>query len=76
MVTQVERMETPSGESVCVIRQCKDVCRAFRNHKQVDPLDLPGSADLTADVDFSFLKSQVGTCMMMYFVCSTWYLGI
>jgi len=36
-----------------------DTFRAFRNHKQVDPLDLPGSADLTADVDFSFLKSQV-----------------
>jgi len=36
-----------------------DTFRAFRKHKQVDPLDLPGTADLTADVDFGFLKSQV-----------------
>ena len=26
----------------------------------MDPLDLPGTADLTADVDFSYLRSQVG----------------
>ena len=35
------------------------IFRAFRNHKQVHPLELPGTSDLTADVDFSYLKSQV-----------------
>ncbi|XP_058800813.1 protein arginine methyltransferase NDUFAF7 homolog, mitochondrial [Phymastichus coffea] len=33
-----------------------DTFRAFKQHKQCDPLLKPGSADLTADVDFSLLK--------------------
>ncbi|XP_050302688.1 protein arginine methyltransferase NDUFAF7, mitochondrial [Anthonomus grandis grandis] len=33
-----------------------DTFRAFKKHKQVDPLAQPGSADLTADVDFSVIK--------------------
>ncbi|XP_046745749.1 protein arginine methyltransferase NDUFAF7, mitochondrial isoform X1 [Diprion similis] len=33
-----------------------DTFRAFRNHKQQDPLMNPGTADLTADVDFSLLR--------------------
>lgn len=33
-----------------------DTFRAFRQHQQVDPLIEPGTADLTADVDFSLLK--------------------
>lgn len=33
--------------------------QAFKNHKQHDPLSEPGTADLTADVDFDFLKDQV-----------------
>ncbi|KAK8375002.1 hypothetical protein O3P69_010967 [Scylla paramamosain] len=36
-----------------------DTFRAFKNHKQHDPLSEPGTADLTADVDFDFLKKQV-----------------
>lgn len=36
-----------------------DTLRAFARHKQVDPLHLPGSADITADVDFSILRSQI-----------------
>ena len=36
-----------------------DTLRAFARHKQVDPLHLPGSADITADVDFSILRCQV-----------------
>jgi len=43
-----------------------DTFRAFRNHKQVDPLDLPGTADLTADVDFSYLRSQVSSDCTWY----------
>ncbi|KAL4402537.1 protein-arginine omega-N symmetric methyltransferase [Malassezia pachydermatis] len=35
--------------------------RAFRAHKIVDPLSLPGQSDLTANVDFSFLAQAVGT---------------
>lgn len=33
--------------------------QAFKNHRQHHPLSEPGTADLTADVDFSFLKEQV-----------------
>ena len=34
------------------------VCpQAFRSHRQHNPLSEPGSADLTADVDFSALRS-------------------
>lgn len=33
-----------------------DTFRAFRRHKQWDPLVEPGTADLTADVDFAWLK--------------------
>ncbi|XP_023323978.1 protein arginine methyltransferase NDUFAF7, mitochondrial [Eurytemora carolleeae] len=36
-----------------------DSFRAFRKHKQVHPLDLPGTADLTADVDFKYLAKQI-----------------
>lgn len=35
-----------------------DTFRAFKNHKQVDPLVSPGSADLTADVDFAYLRNS------------------
>ncbi|KAH9492139.1 NADH dehydrogenase [ubiquinone] complex I, assembly factor 7 [Bulinus truncatus] len=31
--------------------------RAFRKHQLHDPLEDPGTADLTADVDFSYLKT-------------------
>lgn len=33
-----------------------DTFRAFRKHKQVDPLQKPGTADLTADVDFKLIR--------------------
>ncbi|XP_014211634.1 protein arginine methyltransferase NDUFAF7, mitochondrial [Copidosoma floridanum] len=33
-----------------------DTFRAFRQHQQCDPLSEPGTADLTADVDFSLLQ--------------------
>jgi len=38
-----------------------DTFRAFRDHKLVDVLSEPGTADLTADVDFSYLKRFVNT---------------
>lgn len=34
-----------------------DTFRAFKKHKQQDPLVEPGTADLTADVDFQLLKN-------------------
>jgi len=44
----------------------EDTFRAFRSHKQVDPLDEPGTADLTADVDFSYLRRMIGDRCAMY----------
>jgi NADH dehydrogenase [ubiquinone] 1 alpha subcomplex assembly factor 7 len=37
----------------------RDTLRAFKDHRQVDPLELPGTADITADVDWLYLRSQV-----------------
>jgi len=34
-------------------------CQAFRDHKLFDPLTEPGTADLTADVDFKYLMQCV-----------------
>lgn len=36
----------------------RDTFRAFFKHKLVDPLENVGQADLTADVDFDYLKSK------------------
>ncbi|MCO5589761.1 hypothetical protein L7F22_043730 [Adiantum nelumboides] len=33
--------------------------RAFKSHKIVNPLDAPGTADLTCNVDFSYLKNAL-----------------
>lgn len=33
--------------------------KGFRNHKLHNPLEEPGSADLTADVDFSYLRENI-----------------
>lgn len=36
---------------------CKDTFRAFKSHKLVENVfQAPGECDLTADVDFAFLK--------------------
>ncbi|PWN24715.1 DUF185-domain-containing protein [Jaminaea rosea] len=35
--------------------------RAFKSHKIVDPLTNPGTADLTANVDFSYLSTALAT---------------
>ncbi|XP_045583693.2 LOW QUALITY PROTEIN: protein arginine methyltransferase NDUFAF7, mitochondrial [Procambarus clarkii] len=40
--------------------------RAFKNHELHDPLCEPGTADLTADVDFAYLKSQVQERVITY----------
>ncbi|XP_042884329.1 protein arginine methyltransferase NDUFAF7, mitochondrial-like isoform X2 [Penaeus japonicus] len=43
-----------------------DTFRAFKNHKQHHPLCEPGTADLTADVDFAYLKKQVQEDLITY----------
>jgi SAM-dependent MidA family methyltransferase len=35
--------------------------RAFKQHAIVDPLDQPGTADLTCNVDFAYLKNALAT---------------
>lgn len=40
-------------------RPNRDTFRAFKNHKPWHPLMDPGEADLTADVDFSYLKNHL-----------------
>ncbi|XP_015785995.1 protein arginine methyltransferase NDUFAF7, mitochondrial-like [Tetranychus urticae] len=47
-------------------KKSRDTFRAFRNHSQWDPLKEPGSADLTADVDFGYLKRHVGDKSLTY----------
>lgn len=37
----------------------RDTFRAFQHHKIQPPLDQPGEADLTADVDFGYLKKHL-----------------
>lgn len=40
--------------------------QAFKNHALYDPLCEPGTADLTADVDFAYLKEQVEDKLVTY----------
>lgn len=40
--------------------------RAYKNHKQVDTLENPGLADLTADVDFGYLSTLVKDRVVIY----------
>lgn len=40
--------------------------RAFKNHALHDPLCEPGTADLTADVDFAHLKGQIQERVITY----------
>jgi len=61
---QVEGDEEKKGSSGRRIE--RDTLRAFRHHKQVHPLDLPGTADITADVDFSYIRSQVPEHSVMF----------
>lgn len=37
----------------------KDTFRAFKDHKLWEPLKNAGSADITADVDFGYIRKQV-----------------
>jgi NADH dehydrogenase [ubiquinone] 1 alpha subcomplex assembly factor 7 len=46
-------------DDVTNVQKVKDTFRAFKDHKIWDPLKEPGSADLTADVDFGYIRKQV-----------------
>lgn len=37
----------------------RDTFRAFKNHESWPPLKSPGEADLTADVDFQYIKNHI-----------------
>lgn len=43
------------------VRFFSDSFRAFREHKLVDPLEMPGQSDLTANVDYGFLMHALHT---------------
>lgn len=40
--------------------------KGFRGHKLHDVLEAPGSADLTADVDFSYLRKMAGDTVVCF----------
>lgn len=40
-------------------KSSRDTFRAFKNHESWPPLQTPGEADLTADVDFHYLKQTL-----------------
>lgn len=40
-------------------RSCRDTLRAFKDHELWPPLKNPGEADITADVDFGYLKRHI-----------------
>jgi NADH dehydrogenase [ubiquinone] 1 alpha subcomplex assembly factor 7 len=44
----------------------RDTFRAFKAHQLHDPLQDAGQADLTADVDFDYLKRQSGSNTLTY----------
>ena len=44
----------------------EDSFRAFKNHKQHNVLEDPGTADLTADVDFSYIRRQCSEHTVCY----------
>ncbi|KRY66772.1 NADH dehydrogenase [ubiquinone] complex I, assembly factor 7 [Trichinella pseudospiralis] len=43
-----------------------DTLRAFSNHQIVDPLQNPGMVDLTADVNFCYLKKQLENLVVCF----------
>lgn len=64
---EAERLQSPSQGGAGLIIDYGDEkafgssFRAFRSHQIVDPLEAPGKADLTANVDFWHLKSALFT---------------
>ncbi|VDM15796.1 unnamed protein product [Hydatigera taeniaeformis] len=61
--TIASRIATDGGSALISdyghLGECEDTLRAFKDHKLHDPLKDPGQADITADVDFAFLRRSV-----------------
>ncbi|VDO08696.1 unnamed protein product [Rodentolepis nana] len=57
------RIAADGGSALIVdyghVGERQDTLRAFKNHELHDPLKDPGQADITADVDFAFLRRSV-----------------
>ncbi|VDM02068.1 unnamed protein product [Schistocephalus solidus] len=58
-----QRVADDGGAALVVdyghVGESGDTLRAFKNHELHDPLKDPGQADITADVDFAFLRRSV-----------------
>lgn len=48
------------------IRASRDTFRAFKDHEPWPPLKDPGTADLTADVDFGYLKRHLADKALLF----------
>ena len=48
------------------IRSSRDTFRAFKDHEPWPPLSEPGAADLTADVDFGYLKEKLADKALLF----------
>ncbi|KIY71178.1 DUF185-domain-containing protein [Cylindrobasidium torrendii FP15055 ss-10] len=63
--------DSPAGGSALFIdygseKPAEDSFRAFKDHKNVDALEAPGQCDVTADVDFGFLKEALDGGVMAH----------
>lgn len=56
----------PDTSRIHTTRSNRDTFRAFRNHQPHQPLKDPGEADLTADVDFGYLKQQLNDKALIF----------
>lgn len=65
-----ERIIMDGGIFICIDygqdKPIIDTFRAFSGHQQVNPLNNPGTVDLTADVDFGRLKDVAGTDVLAF----------
>lgn len=55
-----------TGDESYTLRHERDTFRAFKNHESWPPLKDPGLADLTADVDFGYLKKHLEKKLLIF----------
>lgn len=62
-----DSLETNSSSSrKHMFKSDRDTFRAFKDHESWPPLKSPGEADLTADVDFGYLKNHLKDKALVY----------